>query len=428
MRTHRETPWLWRSLALVACSLPASACVDAYVGKVDVCEYEGKDYKLHDKFQAADGCNTCTCEIDGSVACTERACDGSPAMCDEKYGCPTDASIPSKPDCDPKYGCPTDAGSPTGAGSCEYLGTSYKEGEFFLTKDGCNNCGCYGAMGIQCTDKVCYEPDGSVAPGTCEYSGYLYKIGEGFAAKDGCNKCTCTEKGVVACSQFACPDDPGAGMPVPNDAGVCGEFSCPTGKGSCTYGGKTYNVGEGFGRGDNCNKCLCVADGTIECSAATCMTPGCVIGNTTLISYGDSITCSDGCNTCTCNPGGNLSGTERACPELPLVTRCDAASTALAFPAPLAYQANEAVAVTDSRCVNGQANDYTLCFDDLTATMGTEALLYVVAGSGTRQCAGKQRVFDLKNVREAYQAFTGQMAGKLVLRGSDQSFVYQFGF
>jgi hypothetical protein len=77
--------------------------------------------------------------------------------------------------------------------------------------------------------------------------------------------------------------------------------------------------------------------------------------------------------------------------------------------------------------VNGQVNDYTLCFDSLAATNASEVQLYVVAGPSTRTCAGSQRVFDLKNVREACQALTKQTSGKLVLRGSGQSFVYQFG-
>jgi hypothetical protein len=441
MRTHRKTLWLWRSLALAVCSLPASACVDALVGEVDICEYEGKSYKLNEKFSASDGCNTCTCKIDGDVACTELACDDAPVACDGKYGCPTDAGVNGPVlGCDSKLGCPTDAGvyPPPGCDPklgcmpgegattyCNYFGSVYKPGESFAAWDGCNSCSCIAGVGIQCSDNVCYEPDGSVAPGTCDYAGKLYKPGEWFAASDNCNKCSCTETGAVSCSRYSCTFDAGGTTEVPDAGGAsCGQFSCPSGKGSCNYSGKTYAVGEGFGRGDDCNKCLCVADGVVECSAASCTTPGCVIGNTTLVNYGDSITCEDGCNACACNPGG-FSRTKQACPALPLASQCDPAQTAL-FPAPLAYQSMDVIAVT-ARCVNGQVNDYTLCFDDLAKTNDSEVLLYVVAGTSTRACSGSQRVFDLKNVREAYQALTGQMAGKLLLRGNDQSFVYQFG-
>lgn len=38
------------------------------------CEVDGRFYRPGEHFTAPDGCNTCSCGWDGSVACTEMAC------------------------------------------------------------------------------------------------------------------------------------------------------------------------------------------------------------------------------------------------------------------------------------------------------------------------------------------------------------------
>lgn len=41
------------------------------------------------------------------------------------------------------------------------------------------------------------------SPKSCQYNGKTYKSGEGFKDKDGCNSCSC-EDGKVACTLVAC--------------------------------------------------------------------------------------------------------------------------------------------------------------------------------------------------------------------------------
>jgi hypothetical protein len=416
MRTHRKTLWLWRSLTLVTVALPAGACLDANVGKVEICEYEGKGYTLNEKFPASDGCNTCKCTIDGDVECTELACADAGTSVNEDAGKSEPSTDAGKlPNCDPAKEC----GDPNNGSSWDYCkdddGTLHKLGENFLASDGCNSCDCLMGGTISCTDKACFEPDGSVKPGTCVYANNVYKAGEGFVASNSmCDKCLCRDDGVVECTRYGCPS---------SDAGTM----APPTKGTCYYLGKTFQIGEGFDRGDNCNKCTCAADGVIECSSNSCMAPpGCPIGPT-LIPTGKSITCPDGCNTCTCNQKNVLESTEIACDPLPVIPKCDSSTMTLQFPASLVYQQGDALAVADSRCVNGQANDFSLCFDDLAHTMGQETTIFAVAGSGSRACTGKERVFSLSALRAAYQTLTGQMVGKIVLDGSGNSFVYQIG-
>ncbi len=44
-------------------------------GAISLCTYDGVVYYGGDSFVATDGCNTCTCESDGQVSCTEKACE-----------------------------------------------------------------------------------------------------------------------------------------------------------------------------------------------------------------------------------------------------------------------------------------------------------------------------------------------------------------
>lgn len=41
----------------------------------------------------------------------------------------------------------------------------------------------------------------------------------------------------------------------------------------CLYGGEYYTRGDIFDKGDNCNKCTCMDDGTVQCSEKYCF-PG----------------------------------------------------------------------------------------------------------------------------------------------------------
>lgn len=43
------------------------------------CVINDKTYSVNQSFTAADGCNTCTCQSDGTIACTEMACELTPS-------------------------------------------------------------------------------------------------------------------------------------------------------------------------------------------------------------------------------------------------------------------------------------------------------------------------------------------------------------
>ena len=53
--------------------------------KVNGCEYESAVYRYGEIFPASDGCNSCTCANDGSISCTDQACN--PAQCQQNSDC-----------------------------------------------------------------------------------------------------------------------------------------------------------------------------------------------------------------------------------------------------------------------------------------------------------------------------------------------------
>lgn len=102
-------------------------------GGTIACMYLGMPYAVGATFPSADGCNSCTCESSGMVACTTKACDDGGA----------DAQM-----------------------ACSYGGKTYPIGSTFPAGDGCNSCTCYSAGYAPCTMKACDTDAGTGADGS----------------------------------------------------------------------------------------------------------------------------------------------------------------------------------------------------------------------------------------------------------------------
>jgi len=86
-------------------------------------------------------------------------------------------------------GASGDAGAP---GTCVVGGVVHAIGERFACD--CNTCWC--------------EPDGSIsgtqiACNECQYAGQSYRVGEKFPDRDGCNQCECMSSG-ASCTEKYC--------------------------------------------------------------------------------------------------------------------------------------------------------------------------------------------------------------------------------
>ncbi len=221
-------------VSLALCTAPlwmgAKECEIAVVDPRQSCVVDGKSYQVGTSFPDADGCNTCTCEQGGKVACT-------------------------------LIGCESDV--------CAYEGKTYQVDETFPAKDGCNTCSCELGGGVSCTEIGCGEPT------DCTYEGVTYPVGETFPAKDGCNTCTCEESGIsctlVGCGTTCQYDGKtyGAGATFPSTDGCnscsCGQdglVSCTARacEPGCTLGDRSFPAGSSVLCADGCNVCHCSAD------------------------------------------------------------------------------------------------------------------------------------------------------------------------
>lgn len=93
--------------------------MDVLLGFSECTGADGKAYSAGDSAIAAgDGCNTCTCNADGTLACTEMA-------------------------------CPT---------PCDFDGKLHQPGATFAAADGCNTCECTADGTVVCTETACPPP------------------------------------------------------------------------------------------------------------------------------------------------------------------------------------------------------------------------------------------------------------------------------
>jgi len=106
------------------------------------------------------GCNSCVCNEDGSISCTDVECTTT----------------------------------------CTHENQTYDVGESFPAGDGCNLCTCMSNGAVECTTAVCGQ--------NCTYAGTEYSPGDTFDALDGCNTCECYTDGNVGCTELACACNP----------------------------------------------------------------------------------------------------------------------------------------------------------------------------------------------------------------------------
>lgn len=183
-------------------------------------------HKVGESFPAPDGCNTCSCTEDGTVACTLIAC------------------IDPKPQPD----------------GCSDGKTNFAIGASFPSPDGCNKCSCT-KDGIVCTEIACAPNNKKCVRGGC--SSQLC-VEEGSDVGSTCEwreEYACFAK--AACERQAngeCGHTPSKEL----DAclGATGNY--------CTYNGEWRKVGETFPSTDKCNTCTCGPNG-VACTKKACI-------------------------------------------------------------------------------------------------------------------------------------------------------------
>ena len=166
---------------------------------------------------ADDGCNTCHCDDGGGWSCTEIACgdDGGDMGGDAGEGGDAgdggDACEPGDVR-DADDGCNTCTCEDDGTWACTLLGCAddgggeCEPGDTMKAEDECNTCECLEDETWACTDLAC--------------PGAECKPGDTMDADDECNTCECLDDGTWACTEIAC----GGGFPVCEADGASDPF------------------------------------------------------------------------------------------------------------------------------------------------------------------------------------------------------------
>jgi len=234
-------------------ALAAFGCGGAANSGDEPCRYGGRTYDRGERFEAADGCNTCVCEADGRTSCTLLACE----TCDDaqaRYS----AAIDDAKACDPKQpgqcseriteglacGCQTyvNADEPEALAAAQAAQQAY-------TAMSCGDgivCGpCQAPASAYCSTEGRCEPlfeDGEAA---CQVNGVIYESGaSGIQDPVSCNSCECRD-GDLLCTEIGCavPCPPGTTYGTqcahcgPSDDCVVVEHGClPACSDSCEQG------------------------------------------------------------------------------------------------------------------------------------------------------------------------------------------------
>ena len=186
-------------------------------GSGGTCEWKGQIYDKGESFPAGDGCNTCVCDSDGSVGCTEADCNQCIEI-QEAYG----AAIAEARSCDPNLpdscselvfvglqcGCYSFL-NPEHADAIDRAAAAQQDFEA-LSCGGDVVCGaCQEPTGAYCSSEgVCVDTF-EVGPGgaSCTVEGQVYPSGSsGVPDPFSCNTCECVD-GQLACTEINCPED-----------------------------------------------------------------------------------------------------------------------------------------------------------------------------------------------------------------------------
>ena len=123
------------------------------------CVVSGTTYQAGTSWPAPDGCNTCSCDGQGRVACTQIGCaprqPGQPPPPPPPAACPP-GYVYNGQYCAPQTQSQTPPGSPPPSGvTCVYGGVSHRAGETWPAADGCNTCSCDQTGLAACTQMGC---------------------------------------------------------------------------------------------------------------------------------------------------------------------------------------------------------------------------------------------------------------------------------
>ncbi|HYQ04795.1 MAG TPA: hypothetical protein VER96_39240 [Polyangiaceae bacterium] len=218
------------------------------------CQFGGKFYQPGDTFK--NDCNTCTCQSDGSIECTQIACADQCTDLQQQYA---DALKQAKA-CDPtqRHPCTGTASAGIVCGCSTPVNPDNTDAIALLADLAKRSpAGCYTPCTTcieqtsvpTCIDRSCESVPIQEGGAACKVDGILYPSGSSVLL--GCTVCACDNGQFGFCSSMKCPPDDSTTCPSGMDfawqcaacgpSGGCliGEYSClPTcdGEHPCAVG------------------------------------------------------------------------------------------------------------------------------------------------------------------------------------------------
>ena len=241
-----------RFLLLHFAGLWLAACGGASSSDV-TCNYNGHVYTHGERFPADDGCNTCSCDEQGRVACSLLGCETCESVA-QRYATAFDDATACDPlraeqctqaiaeglacSC-PAFVNPNNADAVSAAQATQQQYTSMSCG-------GDIQCGACAepTLGYCSAQGRCESLSQGSAP-ACKVAGVVYKSGSsGIPDPISCNECSC-QAGELNCTEIGCPKPCPTNTSYaeqcaqcdPTDACLIVEHAClPTCSDSCQEG------------------------------------------------------------------------------------------------------------------------------------------------------------------------------------------------
>jgi hypothetical protein len=230
----------------VACTLLACA----------VCRQGDQIYQTGDSFPATDGCNTCTCQNSGTIACTNLGCVDNCMSLQAQYSDAIDLAKSCKPglpgQCTESIvegltcGCGAFA-NPNQLSAIAAVTAIQKKYQTLACSMGAVCGACRSPTTAYCSPKgQCESVYAGEGERACLVGGVIFPSGaSGISDPTSCNKCSCSN-GQLSCTEIYCPINCPAGTAAGTQCAQCGptdaclvvEFGClPRCNPECPSGG-----------------------------------------------------------------------------------------------------------------------------------------------------------------------------------------------
>lgn len=234
MSSSQVTTRLSRTLVVLVAALGGAAllsgCGGSSTNSSQTCSYDGATHEAGERFPSTDGCNTCSCDEQGRVACTLLACETCESVSSRYAG-----AIEAAKTCDPNAsgqctqliteGLACGCGAFVNSERSDDIAAAQAAREQYSSMS-CGQgivCGaCLDPVSGYCSAEGHCESLSDFDPPACKVGGIVYKSGTGGIPDPvSCNQCEC-QSGELACTEIGCEKPCPDGTTYAQQCAECG--------------------------------------------------------------------------------------------------------------------------------------------------------------------------------------------------------------